>query len=304
MNRREFIAGLGGAAVWPLAARAQQPGRMRRIAVLMGFDEDDPDATAQLHEFTKWVRELGWTDGSNLRMNVRWAAGNVDQARMFANELIDLQPDVIFAHTTPVTAALQRATRTIPIVFVTVSDPVGAGFVSSLPRPGGNITGFINNEPTMAGKWLELLIMIAPGVGRAAAMFNPETAPYVETYYLPSFAAAAQSLKIEPIVAPVHTDAETQTVIASLGREPRGGLVCPADTFTFVDRASYGADEADLFRRAASYVDRILRGAKPAELPVQVPVKFELIINLKTAKGLGLTIPPNLLALADEVIDE
>jgi putative tryptophan/tyrosine transport system substrate-binding protein len=303
MNRREFIAGLGGAAVWPLAARAQQPGRMRRIAVLMGFDEDDPDATAQLHEFTKWVRELGWTDGSNLRMNVRWAAGNVDQARMFANELIDLQPDVIFAHTTPVTAALQRATRTIPIVFVTVSDPVGAGFVSSLPRPGGNITGFINNEPTMAGKWLELLIMIAPGVGRAAAMFNPETAPYVETYYLPSFAAAAQSLKIEPIVAPVHTDAETQTVIASLGREPRGGLVCPADTFTFVDRASYGADEADLFRRAASYVDRILRGAKPAELPVQVPVKFEMALNLKTAKALDLTVPPSLLVRADEVIE-
>jgi putative tryptophan/tyrosine transport system substrate-binding protein len=329
MNRREFVAGLGGAVAWPLAVRAQQLGRMRRIGVLMGFDEDDPDAKAQLYEFTKWVRELGWTDG-NLRMDVRWAAGNVDQARMFANELIELQPDVILAHTTPATAALQRATRTIPIIFVTVSDPIGAGFVSSLPRPGGNITGFINNEPTMAGKWLELLTMIAPGVERATAMFNPDTAPYVETYYLPSFAVAAQSLKIEPIVAPVHTDAEIETVIASLGREPRGGLVCPADTFTFVHRASiimlaglnnvpsisaapdwvrsgglvsYGADEADLFHRAASYVDRILRGGKPAELPVQVPAKFEMALNFKTAKALGLSIPPNLSALADEVIE-
>jgi putative tryptophan/tyrosine transport system substrate-binding protein len=237
MRRREFIAGVGGAAAWPVVARAQQAGRKRRIAVLMGFDEDDPEARAQLCEFTKWVRELGWTDG-NLRMDVRWAAGKVDQARMFANELIDLQPDVILAHTTPATAALQRATRTIPIVFVTVSDPVGAGFVSSLPRPGGNITGFINNEPTVAGKWLELLTMIAPGIRRAAAMFNPDTAPYVETYYLPSFAAAAQSLKIEPIVAPVHTDAEIETIIASLGREPRGGLVCPPDTFTFVHHTS------------------------------------------------------------------
>jgi putative tryptophan/tyrosine transport system substrate-binding protein len=176
MRRRDFIAGLGGAVAWPMTARAQQPGRIRRIAVLMGFDEDDPDAKAQLYEFTKGVGKLGWTDGSNLRMDVRWAAGKVDQARMLANELIDLQPDVILAHTTPATAALQRATRTIPIVFVTVSDPVGVGFVSSLPRPVGNITGFINNEPTMAGKWLELLTMIAPGVGRAAAMFNPDTA--------------------------------------------------------------------------------------------------------------------------------
>jgi putative ABC transport system substrate-binding protein len=232
MRRRDFITLMGGAAAWPVTGRAQQPGRMRRIAVLMGFDENDPDAKAQLYEFTKGVGELGWTDGRNLRMDVRWAAGNVDRARMFANELIDLQPDVILAHTTPATAALQRATRTIPIVFVTVSDPVGARFVTGLPRPGGNITGFINNEPTMAGKWLELLTQIAPGVERAAAMFNPDTAPYVGTYYLPSFEAAARSFKVTPITAPVRTDAEIETVISSLGREPRGGLVCPAESST------------------------------------------------------------------------
>jgi putative ABC transport system substrate-binding protein len=329
-RRREFIAALGGAAAWPLAARAQQPGRMRRIAVLMGFGENDPDAKDQLYEFSKGVGELGWIDGSNLRMDVRWAAGNLDRARMFANELIDLQPDVILAHTTPTTAALQRATRTIPIVFVTVSDPVGASFVTGLPRPGGNITGFINNEPTMAGKWLELLTEIAPSVERAAIMFNPDTAPYVGTYYLPSFEAAARSFKVMPITAPVHTDAEIETVIVSLGREPRGGVVCPADSFMFVHRASivmlaarnnvptvfsvrysvrdggllsYGPDGADLFRRAASYVDRILRGAKPADLPVQLLVKFEMAVNRKAATALGLAIPPSIMLRAEEVIE-
>jgi putative tryptophan/tyrosine transport system substrate-binding protein len=234
VRRREFIAGLGGAAVWPLAARTQQGDRVRRIGVILGgFDQNDPEGKLAYSAFAQALADSGWTDSRNVRMDLRWGDGDTNRIRALAQELVGLQPDIILTRSTPATAAVQRETRTIPIVFVTVSDPVGAGFVSSLPRPGGNITGFINNEPTMAGKWLELLTQIAPGVGRAAAMFNPDTAPYVETYYLPSFAAAAQSLKIEPIVALVHIDAEIETVIASLGREPRGGLVCPADTFTF-----------------------------------------------------------------------
>ncbi len=237
MRRREFIAGLERAAAWPLAARAQQADRMRRIGVLMAFDENDPEAKACLSGFTQGLAELGWTDGRNLRMDVRWAAGNVDRMRMFAKELVDLQPDVILANSTPATAALQRETRTIPIVFVAVSDPVGAGFVASLPRPGGNITGFINVEASMAGKWLELLTEIAPGVKRVAIMFNPDTAPGGGSYFLPSFEAAARSLKVEPIAAPVHSDAEIETVITSLGREPGGGLVVMPDTFMLVHRA-------------------------------------------------------------------
>src|SRR6516162_601378 len=230
MTRREFISLLGGAAAaWPLAARAQQPGRMRRVGVLMAFDETDPEAKAYLSGFTQGLAELGWTDGRNLRMDVRWAAGNVDRMRMSAKELLDLQPDVILAHGTPATAAFQRETRTIPIVFAVVSDPVGVGFVASLSRPGGNLTGFIHMEASLGGKWLELLTEIAPGVKRATIMFNPNTAPYARSYYLPSFEAAAQSFKLAPIVAPVHSEAEIETVITSLGREPGGGLVVLPD---------------------------------------------------------------------------
>jgi putative ABC transport system substrate-binding protein len=330
MRRRDMITLLGGAAAWPLAARAQPSGRVRRIGVLMGYGEGDPDAKADLAAFVRGLSDLGWTDGRNLRIDVRWTAGSVDRARVVAKELVDQQPDVILAHATPQTAALQQETRTIPIVFVVVSDPVGSGFVAGLPRPGGNITGFIPWEPSMGGKWLQLLTEIAPDVTRVAAIFNPDTAPYVTSIYLPSFEAAARSLRLEPIAAPVQSDAEIESMVTSLAREPRGAFVSMPDSFTFVHRApmilqaarnnvpaiyqtsffardggllSYGTDEADVFRRAAPYADRILRGESPADLPIQLPTKFEMAINLKTAKALGLTVPPSLLAIADEVIE-
>jgi putative ABC transport system substrate-binding protein len=331
MKRREFITLVGGAAAaWPLMARAQQPDRMRRIGVLMAFSENDPEGTVWLSNFTKGLQELGWTDGRNAQVDIRWGAGNPERMRMFAKELVNLQPDVILSHGTPVTRALQRETRTIPIVFVTVGDPVGDGYVASLPRPGGNLTGFIFAEAEIGGKWLELLTEIAPNVKRAAAMFNPDTAPHRGAYYLPSFEAAARSLKVEPITMPVHSRAEIEAGITSLGREPGGGFVAMGDPFILIDRKStlllatqnkvpavyfhavfprdggllsYGPDNGDIFRRAAPYVDRVLRGANPAELPVQSPVKFELVINLKTAKALGLEAPWILQQRADEVIE-
>jgi putative ABC transport system substrate-binding protein len=303
---------------------------MRRVGVLMSLGENDPEAKAWLSGFTQGLAELGWANGRNVRMDVRWAAGNVDWARMFAKELVDLQAEIILAQGTPVTAALQRETRTIPIVFANVADPVGSGFVASLPRPDRNITGFINIEEAMGGKWLELLTEIAPGIKRVAIMFNPDTAPGGGSYYLPSFEAAARSFKVAPIPAPVHSDAEIEAVIGSLGREPGGGLVAMPDGFALVHRASiilqaarnnvpaiyaqsvfvrdggllsYGPDVVDVFRRSASYVDRILRGAKPADLPVQLPTKFEMALNARTAKVLGLTVPPSILLRAEEVIE-
>jgi putative tryptophan/tyrosine transport system substrate-binding protein len=263
-------------------------------------------------------------------MDVRWDASNSDPNQKFAKELVSLKPDVILVHGTPLTAALQRETRTIPIVFGAVSDPVGEGFVESLSRPGGNITGFVFTEGEMGGKWMELLKEIAPSVNRAGAIFNPDTAPGRGSYYLPSFEAAARSLKVEPITVPVHNDAEIEAAVTSLGREPGGGLVVIGDVFLVAHRGpiistaartkvpaiyfhaafardggllSYGPDNADLFRRAATYVDRILRGAGPAELPVQVPIKFIRAINLKTARALGLEVPLTLQASADEVIE-
>jgi putative ABC transport system substrate-binding protein len=332
MRRRDFIKGMAGsaAATWPLAARAQQSDRVRRVAVLMGYSEADPEAKALLAEFTQGLSELGWIEGRNLRMDVRWAPGRTDVMHTFAKELVDLHPDVILADSTPVTAALKRATLTIPIVFAVVADPVGSGFVANLPRPGGNITGFSSVEASIASKWLELLTGVAPDLKRAAMIFNPDTAPYIKSYALPFFEAAARSLKVALIAAPVHGDAEIEAAITALGREPGGGLLGMPDNFVEVHRAliislaarsnvpavyqtpviardggllSYGANFRDIFRRSASYVDRILRGAKPSELPVQLPIKYQLVVNLRTAKALGLTVPPSIVISADEVIE-
>jgi putative ABC transport system substrate-binding protein len=327
--RRDFITLLGGAAAaWPLTARAQQGDRVRRIGMLMGPDENDPKAKLLLSPFTRALAGLGWTDGRNLRMDLRWAGGDINRIRALAQELVGLQPDIILTDTTPVTAAVQRETRTIPIVFVGVSDPVASGIVARLDRPNGNITGFATDEASLGGKWLQLLSEIAPGLRRAAIMFNPDTAPV--SSFIPSLETAARALKVVPIIAPVHSDVEIETAIKALGREPGGGLVVMPDTFTVVNRAliilaaarnnapavydmsvfardgglvSYGVDFVDTLRRAASYADRILRGAKPAELPVQLPTKFEMVLNLKTAKALGLAVPPSILFRADEVIE-
>ena len=329
MRRRQFIAGLVGAVAEPLAARAQQGDRVRRIGVLMGFDESDPEGNLRYSAFTRALADLGWTDGRNVRLDLRWAGDNINRIRGLAQELVGLQPDVILTNGTPATAALQRETQAIPIVIAHMGDPVASGIVPRLnDEPVGNITGFASWEPMMGGKWLELLSEIAPGLKRAAIMFNPDTAP-VSTFR-PSFETAAAALEVVPIIAPVHGDLDIETAIIALSREPGAGLVVMPDVFTEVHRASiilaaarsnvpavyyespfardggllsYGADRVDLFRRAASYVDRILRGAKPAELPVQLPTKFEMAVNLKTAKALGLAVPPSILLRVDEVIE-
>jgi putative ABC transport system substrate-binding protein len=332
MRRRAFITLLGAvAAGWPLAAHAQQSGQMRRIGVLFGGAESDPQIVEALAAFKTALAGLGWIEARNILIDVRYAAADVDRMRDFAKELVALQPDVLMGHTTGVTAALKRETKTIPIVFVAVSDPVGSGFVESLPRPGGNITGFINIEASLSGKWIEILKEIVPRVTRAALLFNPATAPYIGFYQQP-FEAAARASGIEPFAAPVRSAADIEHVFDSLGNRPDTGLVLPPDVFTQIKAnldlitslaarthlptiypyrymvaagglISYGIDTIDLYRRAPVYIDRILKGAKPADLPVQLPTKFEMAVNLKTAKALGIEIPATLLGRADEVVE-
>jgi putative ABC transport system substrate-binding protein len=331
MKRRAFITLLGSAvAAWPLAARAQQPDRVRRLGVLMGFPESDSQAQAYIAAFVDRLQKLGWTEGRNIRIDTRWAThADLNSMQRFAKELVALQPDLILSNTTPTTTALLQQTRSIPIVFAMAADPVRSGFVASFSRPGGNATGFVVMEGSLGGKWLELLKEIAPRAGRVAMLFNPAVATYAE-FWLNSFKAAAPSFTVEAIAAPVRDRSELESVVAAHAREPNGGLVVMPDAFTDAHPVeitslaarhhlpavyayrfftvvggllSYGVDLTDNFPRAASYVDRILKGEKPADLPVQAPTKYVLTINLKTAKALGLTVPDKLLAAADEVIE-
>ena len=330
LRRRQFITVLGGAAVaWPIVAGAQQPERMRRIDVLMAYAESDPEGQALVAAFREGLQKLGWTESRNVRIETRWATADLELMQRFATEIVALQPDLILTQNTPTTAAMLQQTRSIPIIFATGSDPVGSGFVASFARPGGNVTGFIDMEASLASKWLGLLKEIAPRVARVAFLFNPATAPFAE-YYLNPFKAAAPSLAVEAIAAPVHDTSSLESVIAAQASEPSGGLIVMPETFLNVHRAevtslaaryrlptvypwrfytkiggllSYGIDLPDNYRRAAVSADQILKGAKPNELPVQAPVKLVLVINLKTAKELQLEVPLSLLYRADELID-
>jgi putative ABC transport system substrate-binding protein len=331
MRRREFLAILGGAAAtWPLIARAQQQDRMRHIGALMSASEKDAGYQSLLATFRDELKKMGWEEGRNIRIDFRWRAVDEDARQRLAKELVALQPDLMLGQSTPTTAALLQQTSTIPIVFFSVGDPVGEGFVARLSRPGRNVTGFINMEASMSGKWLELLKEVMPSVARVAILFNPATAPRGGSYYFDPFKAAGQALGLETVAALVHDTSELESVIAAQASKPNTGLVVMSDVFPLVHRTeittlvgryrlptvypyrefaqiggllSYGNDLRDNYRRAASYVDRILRGEPPSELPVQVPVKFELVINLKTAKALGLTIPEKVLVLADKLIE-
>ena len=330
MKRREFITFAGSvAATWPLAARAQQGGRVRTIGVLMNFLESDPAGQVGFEAFRDALKKLGWREGSDLRIELRWAESDPDRLRTFAKELVELRPDAIVAGSTAGVVALARETRTIPIVFATVADPIGSGFAASLAHPGGNITGFAAVDAAMGGKWLELLKEIAPRTERVALVFNPVTAVPVQ-FFMPSIQAAASSFAVQASAAPVHAKDEIEGVIAAQARNPGGGLIVMPDAFNTTNRnliiglaarygvpASYAQDifaksggliayssvRTEAYRQVAGYIDRILKGEKPADLPVQAPTKFELLINIKTAKALRLEVPAKLLSIADEVVE-
>ena len=332
MRRREFMTLVGGVAAtlpWPLPASAQSD-EVRRICVLMGIAESDPAQKSLVSAFTRALKELGWQDGRNVQIDYRWGGGDAEKIQIFARLFVEQRPDVIIGHTTPVVAALKTQTSSIPILFTQVSDPVGSKFVDSLAHPGGNITGFTNLESSMGTKLVELLKEVAPQTGHVALMFNPQTSPDGGSYFLKPIEAVAPVLKFKPIPLPVHNPAEIEVAMTSLSHRSDAGLVVMPDIFIMAHRQeiialaaqfhlpaiyayrpfpasgglmSYGTDIADIFRRAASYVDRILKGEKPADLPVQMPAKYELVINLKTAKAFGLDIPMSIQERADEVIE-
>ena len=329
MRRREFITLVGGVASWPLAASAQQREQMRRVGVLMARAADDPEGQKQATAFQRGIKELGWSPGRNVEIEYRWPAGDTNRARALTKELIDWRPDILVANSTPSLFAARQATNIIPIVFVAVADPVAQGFVQSLAHPGDNITGFGAEEPSMGAKWVQLLSEIAPRLRSITVMFNPDSAPFARMF-LPAMEAVRASSAFELIISPVRNETELDRTIATAGGQRSAGLITLPDSFlnsrhemivAFMAKhhlpgiysvseftrsgglIAYGIDRADLFHRSAAYVDRILKGEKAADLAVQQPTKFELAINIKTAKALGLTVPGTLLATADEVIE-
>ena len=329
MRRRQFITLLGGAAAaWPLAVHAQS-STMRRLGVLMSLGDNDPNSATELGELRAGLEELGWVEDRNIHIDVRSPGGDLERIQSTATELVALKPDVLLARSTPTTAALKREAGVVPIVFVNLAEPVEQGFVQSLARPGGNITGFTNIESMVGGKWLQLIKEVDPRITRVAVVYNPRTAPFAGSF-LRSFEAAAPGLQVEVMATPVGSDADIEAAMTAVAARSGGGVIAIPDSFTGAHREqliaqanrnrlpvlygylgptlgggliSYAVDPRDLMHRAASYVDRILKGDKPSELPVQQPTKFKLVINLKAAKALGLTVPPTLLARADEVIE-
>jgi putative tryptophan/tyrosine transport system substrate-binding protein len=330
MRRRDFVKGIAGsAAAWPFAARAQQSGQMRRIGVLMPYAENDPEVSLRVTALHEGLLKLGWTEGRNIRFEHRWPASDPEAISRLAREIVNTRPDVILTDSTPPTAAVLRETHTIPVVFVQVGDPVGSGFVASFQHPGGNATGFNNFPPTLTSKWLELLMEIVPHTARVMYLFNPPTSPFAQRFLDP-LKSAASSIGVEVVASPVYEPAQIENVIAGFSRESDGGLIVLPSAFMLAHRdliiapaeryrlpaiypfryyaeggglVSYGSVPLDAYRQAATYIDQILRGANPADLPVQMSVKFELAVNLKTAKAMGLKIPESFLVRADKVIE-